>query len=107
MRHDAPVELRTGPAVADSFLDEFAERHGIARIALYGSALRDDFGPSSDIDLLVEFLPGRTPGLLHLAHMELELESVIGRQIELRTYEDLSPYFRDRVAATARPLHAA
>lgn len=107
MRHDVPVELRTGLSVEDSLLDEFAARHGIARIALFGSALRDDFGPSSDIDLLVEFLPDRSPGLLHLAHMELELESIIGRQVELRTYEDLSPYFRDRVAATARPLYAA
>lgn len=93
--------------VEDSFLDEFATRHGITRIALYGSALRDDFGSSSDIGLLVEFQPGHTPGLLHLAHMELELEAVLGRQVELRTYDDLSPYFRDQVAATARPLYAA
>lgn len=107
MRHDAPVELRTGLAVEDSFLDEFAARHGIARIALFGSALRNDFGPSSDIDLLVEFLPGRVPGFLHLAQMELELESVVGRQVELRTYEDLSPYFRDRTSATvSRRPHA-
>jgi predicted nucleotidyltransferase len=107
MRHDDLVELREGLIVEDDFLDEFVTRHGISRLALYGSALRDDFGPSSDVDILVEFLPGRTPGLLHLAHMELELESVIGRQVELRTYEDLSPYFRDQVVATARPLYAA
>jgi predicted nucleotidyltransferase len=107
MRHDERVKLREGLVVEDAFLQEFATRHGISRLALYGSALRDDFGSSSDLDILVEFLPGRTPGLLHLAHMELELESVIGRQVELRTYEDLSPYFRDRVVATARPLYAA
>ena len=68
------MELRPGLTVEDSFLDEFATRHGIRRIALFGSALREDFGPSSDIDLLVEFPPGYTPGLLHLAHMELELQ---------------------------------
>ena len=107
LRHDSDVELREGLIVEDSFLDEFAARHGIRRLALYGSALRDDFGPASDIDILVEFLPGRTPGLLHLAQMELELEAAIGRQVELRTYEDLSRYFRDHVAATARPLYAA
>lgn len=101
------MELREGLTVEDSFLDQFAVRHGIRRLALYGSALRADFGPASDIDLLVEFQPGRTPGLLHLAQMELELEAAIGRQIELRTYEDLSQYFRDRVASTARPLYAA
>lgn len=101
------MELREGLIVEDSFLDEFATRHGIRRLALYGSALRADFGPVSDVDLLVEFQPGRTPGLLHLAQMELELEAAIGRHVELRTYEDLSRYFRDRVASTARPLYAA
>jgi uncharacterized protein len=73
----------------------------------YGSALRDDFGSGSDIDLLVEFRPEHTPGLLHLAQMELELEEALGRPVELRTPEDLSPYFRDEVTATARPLYAA
>jgi uncharacterized protein len=55
----------------------------------------------------VEFLPDRTPGLLQLAQMELELEAALGRQVEMRTYEDLSPFFRDNVAATARPAYAA
>jgi len=101
------MELREGLTVDDSFLDEFAVRHGIRRLALYGSALRVDFGPASDVDLLVEFQPGRMPGFLHLAQMELELEGAIGRQVDLRTYEDLSQYFRDRVASTSRPLYAA
>lgn len=101
------MELREGLIVGDSVLDEFATRHGIKALALYGSVLRDDFGPASDIDILVEFVPGRTPGLLSLAQMELELEEAIGRPVELRTYEDLSRYFRDGVAATARPLYAA
>lgn len=101
------MELRQGLTIEDSLLDGFGTRHGIRGLALYGSALRADFGPTSDIDLLVEFLPDRTPGLLHLAQMELELEAVIGRPVELRTYEDLNSYFRDRVASTARPLYAA
>jgi uncharacterized protein len=69
--------------------------------------LRDDFDDTSDVDILVEFQPGRTPGLLRLAQMELELEPIIGRAVELRTYEDLSPHFRDQVAATARSVYAA
>jgi uncharacterized protein len=89
-------------AVAD-----FAMRHGVRRLALFGSALRDDFHDDSDVDLLIEFEPGRTPGLIRLAEMELELESLIGREVELRTYEDLSRYFRDEVAAHARTLYAA
>ncbi len=80
---------------------------GVRRLALYGSALRDDFGAGSDIDLLVEFRPDHIPGLLHLAQMELELEEALGRPVELRTPEDLSPYFRDKVTPTARPLYAA
>jgi uncharacterized protein len=107
VRHDDLVELREGLTVEDSFLDAFAARHGVRRLALYGSALRADFGPASDIDLLIEFQPGHAPGLLHLAQMELELEEVIGREVELRTYEDLSRYFRDSVTSTARPLYAA
>lgn len=101
------MELREGLSVEDGVLGEFAVRHGIRRIALFGSTMRADFGPTSDIDLLVEFQPGRTPGLLYLAQMELELEAAIGRRVELRTYEDLSRHFRDRVTSTARPLYAA
>jgi len=55
----------------------------------------------------VAFRPGKTPGLLRLAQMELELDAALGRQVELRTYEDLSRFFRDEVAAIARPLYAA
>jgi predicted nucleotidyltransferase len=101
------VELLPGLSVDDGFLAEFARAHGIRRIALFGSALRDDVRPDSDIDLLVEFQPEHTPGLLHLARMELELEDALGRPVELRTAEDLSPYFRDHVIASARPLYAA
>lgn len=107
LRHHCGVNLRPGLTIEESFLDSFAQRWGIRQLALYGSVLRDDFTPSSDVDMLVEFLPGRTPGLLRLAQMELELEAAVGREVELRTYGDLSPYFRDDVAATARPVYAA
>jgi uncharacterized protein len=101
------VQLRRDISIRDADLVAFAERHGILRLALFGSALRDDFADDSDIDLLVEFAQGRTPGLIHLAKMELELESLLGREVELRTYEDLSRFFRDDVAAQARTLYAA
>lgn len=103
----AHVELRKGLTIDDDVIDAFAVRNGIVRLSLFGSALRDDFGPHSDIDLLVEFAPDRLPGLLHLAQMELELESILGRRVDLRTYEDLSHHFRDDVSANARPLYAA
>ena len=91
---------------ADAFLRDFATRHGIRRLALFGSVLRGEDTPASDVDLLVEFEKGRTPGLLGMAEMELELGAVLGREVELRTYEDLSRYFRDDVRAQARVLYA-
>lgn len=89
-------------------LEMLCRRHGMRRLALFGSALSGELGPGSDIDLLVEFQAGRTPGLIRLAGMELELSSIFGgRQVELRTYEDLSRYFRDEVRASAAPLYVA
>ena len=92
---------------AEAVLRDFATRHGIRRLALFGSVLRGEETPASDVDLLVEFEEGRTPGLLGLAELGLELGAVLGREVELRTYEDLSRYFRDEVRARARVLYAA
>ena len=90
-----------------AFLREFATRRGIRRLALFGSVLRGEDTADSDIDMLVEFEEGRTPGLLRMAELELELGAVLGREVELRTYEDLSRYFRDDVRSQARVLYAA
>jgi uncharacterized protein len=92
---------------ADAFLRNFAARHGTRHLALFGSVLRGEDTPASDVDLLMEFEKGRTPGLLGTAEMELELGAVLGREVEVRTYEDLSRYFRDDVRAQARVLYAA
>lgn len=89
-------------------LAAFCRRHAIRRLALFGSALGNDFGPESDIDLLVEFNPGQVPGLVKLAAMELELAELFGgREVELRTAADLSPHFRKDVQSRAVPLYAA
>jgi predicted nucleotidyltransferase len=90
-------------------LSAFCERNGIRRLAVFGSALRDDFGPDSDVDLLVEFEPDRTPGMMAIVRMQSELESLLSdrRTVDLRTYGDLSRYFRDDVSATARPVFDA
>ena len=83
-------------------LAAFCQEHGIKRLAVFGSALREDFGPESDTDVLVEFEPDRIPGLLGIAGMELELSELFtGHKVDLRTPEDLSPYFRQDVLATA------
>ena len=89
-------------------LAAYCRKHGIRRLAVFGSALRDDFGPDSDIDLLVEFEPDRIPTLFDIAGMEQELSALLGgRKVDLRTPEDLSRYFRERVLAEAEVQYAA
>ena len=78
----------------------FCRRHYIRRLALFGSVLREDFRPESDIDVLVEFQPGHVPGLAFFA-MEEELSTLLGRRVDLNTPEFLSRYFRDEVLAEA------
>lgn len=94
-------------SVEKAELSAFCEANGVRRLAIFGSALRDDFGQESDIDVLVEFQADRIPGLLGLAGMELELSKLFrGRRVDLRTLEDLSPYFRQEVLATAEVQYA-
>ena len=88
-------------------LADFCQAHGIRRLAIFGSALRADFGPESDVDVLVEFAPDRAPGLLSIAGMEIELSALFGgRKVDLRTPEDLSRYFREDVLAAAEVQYA-
>lgn len=83
-------------------LASFCQERGIKRLAVFGSALRSDFGHDSDIDLLVEFETGQTPGLLGIAGMELDLGRMLGRKVDLRTPGDLSRYFRQQVIDEAQ-----
>lgn len=87
---------------------EFCKRNHIRKLSLFGSVLRDDFGPESDIDFLVEFEEGNIPGLIGLSRMERELSGILGgRKVDLRTPEDLSRYFRQEVLALAEVQYAA
>ncbi len=76
---------------------EFCRRNHIRKLALFGSILRDDFRPESDIDMLAEFEPGHTVGLIRMAALERELSEMLGRKVDLRTPAELSRYFRDEV----------
>lgn len=82
-------------------LAQFCQRHHIRKLSIFGSALREDFRPDSDIDFLVEFEPDHTPGLIRLAGIELELSELIQRKADLRTAQDLSRYFRGEVLQSA------
>ena len=84
---------------------EFCRRHHIRRLALFGSVLRDDFRPDSDVDVLVEFEPGHTPGLAFI-DMRTELSKLLARRVDLITEGFLSPYIRDNVRRTAEVVYA-
>ena len=106
--------LVNGVNFPEDRIADFCRRHGVARLSLFGSILREPspeggygFRPTSDVDVLIEFLPGRTPGLLALSGMQIELSETIGREVDLRTPMELSRYFRHEVLREARMLHAA
>jgi len=78
------------------------KKHHILKLSLFGSVLRNDFGPTSDVDVLVEFEPGHVPSFFRLFDMEDELSVLLGgRKADLRTPEDLDRHFRQSVLATA------
>ena len=87
-------------------IEEFCKRHHIRKLSLFGSALRDDFSPESDLDILVEFDPAHTPGFIRLAGMEIELTEILGRKADMRTAQDLSRYFRDEVLNSSKVQYA-
>lgn len=93
--------------VPKNHVAEFCRQHHIRRLSLFGSVLRVDFGPESDIDVLVEFDPEHVPGLFGIARMERELSKLFGgRKVDLRTPEDLSRYFRETVLQEAELQYA-
>ena len=85
---------------------EFCRRYHIRSLALFGSVLRDDFGPDSDVDVLVEFEAGHVPGLAFF-DMKAELSQIIGRNVDLSTLQFLSRYFRDEVLNEAEEQYVA
>jgi predicted nucleotidyltransferase len=94
-------------AVDQAQLAAFCRRHHISRLAFFGSVLREDFGPASDVDVLVDFEPGRTPGLA-LIRMEDELSALLGeRRVDLVTRRFLNRHIRDEVLREAEVLYAA
>ncbi len=96
-RRDIPKEL----------IQEFCRKHHIRKLSVFGSYLREDFGPESDIDFIVEFEEGCTPGYFELADMEEEMSALLGvPKVDLRTPPELSRYFRDEVMANAEVHYA-
>jgi uncharacterized protein len=96
--HDVEIPGRT--------IEEFCRRNHIRRLALFGSILREDFGPKSDVDLLVIFEPGTTPGFGFIGIQD-ELSEILGRPVDLQTPASLSKYFRDKVLHEAEAVYDA
>ena len=96
-----PIQFPPAP------LAEICQRYAVRRLSVFGSALRPDFRPDSDVDVLVEFEPGHSVGFFRLAALQRELAALIGREVDVRTPGDLSPYFRDDVLRAAREQFAA
>lgn len=89
-------------------LTEFCERHHIRRLSLFGSVLRDDFGPESDVDVLVEFEPDHVPGLIEFAGMEIELSELLdGRKVDLNTPGFFRPALRTKIQNMAQVQYDA
>ncbi len=93
-------------AVDRQKISDFCRRHHIRKLALFGSVLREDFNPESDVDVLVEFERGHVPGLAFFS-MESELSEILNHKVDLNTPQFLSPYFRDQVLAEAEAQYVA
>ncbi len=100
----APIDSRI--QISRQKVADFCRNHHIRRLSLFGSVLRDDFGPDSDVDVLVEFEPGHTPGFAFFT-MEEELSGILGWKVDLNTPMFLSRYFRDEVLREAEDVYVA
>ena len=97
---------RTRIPVPSSAIAAFCRRHHVRRLSLFGSVLRDDFRPDSDVDVLVEFQPGHVPGFAFF-EMEQELSGILGRKVDLNTPQFLSHHFREQVLSEAETHYVA
>ena len=101
------TRVYNGIAFDSERIAEFCRRHGIRKLSLYGSILRQDFGPNSDVDVLVEFGPEGSPSLLDLGGMLVELTEMLGRQVDLKTWGFLSERVRQQVERERKVQYAA
>ncbi len=106
---DRPITHQVAPkplpiTIPELAIQDFCQRHHVQVLALFGSVLREDFRDDSDVDILVQFLPGKTPGF-QIVTMQDELTQLFGKVVDLRTPAELSRYFRDRVLSEAYILY--
>ncbi len=93
-------------SIDEQELRDFCRKHGIRRMALFGSVLRDDFNPESDVDVLVELQPDVHIGYIGLADLELKLANILGRKVDLNTARELHERFRDQALSEAEVVYS-
>jgi len=96
--------MDVGKIIPSDLIIQFCQKHYIRQLSFFGSVVRDDFGPQSDIDVLVEFEPGHTPGFDFFL-METELSQLLGRKVDIQTIGFLSPEIRRSVLSEAVPVY--
>jgi predicted nucleotidyltransferase len=101
------MKTRMNLKIPKKQLNEFCKKNHITKLSLFGSALRDDFGSDSDVDMLVEFSPEARVGLVGFAGLELELSEILGRKVGLNTPDSVSKYYREKVLAEAEVQYDA
>jgi predicted nucleotidyltransferase len=87
-------------------IGEFCRAHGVRELAVFGSAVRDDFGPESDVDVLIDLAPDARVGLVALQRMRDELSALFGRPVDLLTRNGLNRHIRDEILCQAEIIHA-
>ena len=101
------MTIAVGVELQEAEIIEICRRHGVSELSLFGSAARGEMRPDSDIDFLVDFLPGARPGLLGVSAMTRELSVLLGRRVDLAVKLALKPLIRPGVLAEARLIYAA
>ncbi len=105
--YDSPMKLN-GLDIPDAKLADFCQRWKVSELALFGSVLREDFGPDSDVDVLIELVPGHGLGLYEVIDMEQELRGIFGRDVDLVTKGGLrNPFRRHEILSTRQVVYAA
>jgi len=98
--------MTSAVSIPQAEIAALCRRCHVERLALFGSVLRDDFQPTSDVDILVEFQPGKTPGLAFI-DLQDALADLLGHRVDLNTPANLSPYFRHEVLKEAEPVYVS
>ena len=101
------MTIAPGIVLRESQIAEICRRYHLKELSVFGSAARGEMRPDSDIDLLVDFLPGARPGLLDLSAMKREFSDLVGRPVDLAVKPGLKPRIRSRVLADAQVVYAA